>query len=250
MATRNPHSVPHTRAREQMIIRHMPLVTFVVGRMSGDGQRTLGLDREDAIGYGLEGLIQAVDSFDPSRGTSFASFAIRRIRGAVLDAIRKADPLPRSVRKSAREIDQATQELAVQLGRWPTHRELAIRLGVSPGELSSLQKNSGSRFVSLEQALQDRAGDGSSVHEPADDDELGNPELAAEFGASLELLRDALAQLPARDRTILLMRYAEARPFHQIGEAMGLSESRVCQIHKRILATLRRRLAQAMQDAA
>lgn len=233
-----------------MIIRHMPLVAFVVGRMSGDGQRTLGLDREDAISYGIEGLIQAVDSFDPSRGTSFASFAIRRIRGAVLDAIRKADPLPRSLRKSAREIDQATQELAAQLGRWPTHRELALRLGVSPDELSALQKNSGSRFVSLEQALQDRAGDGSSAHEPADDDELGNPEAAAEFQASMTLLREALRQLPPRDRRILLMRYAEQRPFHQIGEAMGLSESRVCQIHKRILATLRRRLSVAMEEAA
>jgi RNA polymerase sigma factor for flagellar operon FliA len=250
MATRNPNASRKTPAREQMIIRHMPLVTFVVSRMSGDGQRTLGLDREDAISYGIEGLIQAVDSFDPSRGTSFASFAIRRIRGAVLDAIRKADPLPRSVRRSAREIDQATAELAAQLGRWPTHRELALRLGISPDELSALQKNSGSRFVSLEQALQDRAGDGSSVHEPADEDELGNPESAAELQASMALLREALRQLPARDRRILLMRYAEQRPFHQIGEAMGLSESRVCQIHKRILATLRRRLSAAMEEAA
>jgi len=83
--------------REQMIIRHMPLVNFVVGRMSGEGPRTLGLEREDALSYGVEGLIQAVDAFDPRRGTSFASFAVRRIRGSILDAIRKMDPLPRSL---------------------------------------------------------------------------------------------------------------------------------------------------------
>ncbi len=79
------------------------------------------MDREDAIAYGTEGLIQAVDNFDPTRGTTFASFAIRRIRGSILDAIRRMDVLPRSLRKSTRELDKANMELATMLGRWPTH---------------------------------------------------------------------------------------------------------------------------------
>jgi RNA polymerase sigma factor for flagellar operon FliA len=115
--------------RQDMIMKNMPLVAFVVSRMSSDNHKTLGLDREDALAYGIEGLIQAVDAFDPERGTSFASFAVRRIRGSILDAIRKADPLPRSVRRSAREIEAASQDLAGHLGRWPTHKEVAVRLG-------------------------------------------------------------------------------------------------------------------------
>ncbi len=154
------------------------------------------------------------------------------------------------MRRTAREIDQATQELAAQLGRWPTHKELALRLGLTPAELAEQRKSTGSRFVSLEQTLAERSGDGGSPHEPADEDQTGNPELAAEHSASMEVLRDVLRQLPARDRRILLMRYAEARPFHEIGAAMGLSESRVCQIHKRILSTLRRRISVAWGEAA
>src|SRR3990172_4086302 len=118
--------------RNDMILQNMPLVAFVVNRLSTDRIRTLGLDREDAMSYGIEGLIQAVDNFNPLRGTSFASFAVRRIRGSVLDAVRRQDPLPRSLRRSARQVDQAAQELATQLGRWPSQNELAMRLGTTP----------------------------------------------------------------------------------------------------------------------
>src|SRR3989304_9132262 len=93
--------------RGEMIPRHMPLVAFVVNRLSTDRNRTLGLDREDAMSYGVEGLIQAVDGYDPARGTSFASFAVRRIRGSVLDAVRRHDPLPRSLRRSTRQGERA-----------------------------------------------------------------------------------------------------------------------------------------------
>jgi RNA polymerase sigma factor for flagellar operon FliA len=114
--------------REETILQNMPLVAFVVNRLSTDRSRTLGLDREDAMGYGIEGLIQAVDGFDRERGTSFASFAVRRIRGSVLDAVRRQDPLPRSLRRSTRQVEQAAQELATQ-GRWPSQKELAMKLG-------------------------------------------------------------------------------------------------------------------------
>ena len=117
--------------RDEAILRHMPLVAFVVNRLSTDRNRTLGLDREDAMSYGVEGLIQAVDGFDQSRGTSFASFAVQRIRGSILDAVRRHDPLPRSLWRSTRQVELASQELASQLGRWPTQKELAVRLGTS-----------------------------------------------------------------------------------------------------------------------
>jgi RNA polymerase sigma factor for flagellar operon FliA len=238
-------------AREGMILQHMPLVAFVVNRLSTDRSKTLGLDREDALSYGTEGLIQAVDAFDPERGTSFASFAIRRIRGAILDAIRRQDPLPRSLRRSTRQVEAASQELAVQLGRWPSAKELAMRLGTTPAQVRSIQSHAASRFVSLEGALQERSHDGGAQRiDPADEDDLSNPAVAAEYEASLDLLRRAIERLHGRDRAILHLRYTEGRPFHEVGALLSLSESRVCQLHKRILAQLRRNLASELEEAA
>lgn len=231
-------------------MQHMPLVAFVVSRMSTDNQKTLGLDREDALGYGIEGLIQAVDAFDESRGTSFASFAVRRIRGSILDAIRKMDPLPRSVRRSAREIEHASQELAASLGRWPTPKETAFRLGVPVEHLRTVMRHTASKFISLEHALQDRTGEGTPSLDPPDEDEFSDPARASDHAASLSLLDQALQHLSPRDRAILKLRYAESRPFHEIGEVMGLSESRVCQLHKRILSNLRKHLNAQFEVAA
>jgi RNA polymerase sigma factor for flagellar operon FliA len=239
-----------SKSRQEMIMRHMPLVAFVVSRMSTDNQKTLGLDREDALAYGIEGLIQAVDAFDETRGTSFASFAVRRIRGAILDAIRKMDPLPRSLRKSTREVEQASQELSASLGRWPTPKEIAFRMGIPVEQLDDITRHSGSKFVSLEHALQDRGGDGGPAFDPVDDDESGDPAKAADHSASLELLDLALHTLNARDRAILRLRYTESKPFHEIGQMMGLSESRVCQLHKRILSVLRRQMVAQFEEAA
>jgi RNA polymerase sigma factor for flagellar operon FliA len=233
-----------------MIMKHTPLVAFVVSRMSTDNQKTLGLDREDALAYGIEGLIQAVDGFDETRGTSFASFAVRRIRGSILDAIRKADPLPRSLRKSTREVEHASQELSAALGRWPTHKEIAMRMGMPLGQLDGIMKHSGSKFISLEHALQDRGGDNAPSLDPVDEDETSDPAKAADHNASLAMLDLALHGLSARDRAILKLRYSEAKPFHEIGEMMGLSESRVCQLHKRILSILRQQMAAQLEEAA
>lgn len=238
-----------TQTRQAMIMRHMPLVAFVVSRMSTDNQKTLGLDREDALAYGIEGLIQAVDAFDETRGTSFASFAVRRIRGSILDAIRKMDPLPRSLRKSTREVEQASQELAANLGRWPTPKEIAFRMGIPLEHLDGIMRHAGSKFISLEHALQDRGGDSTPAFDPVDEDESGDPAKAADHNASLAMLDLAVRDLSPRDRAILRLRYAESKPFHEIGEMMGLSESRVCQLHKRILSLLRRQIASQLEAA-
>lgn len=233
-----------------MIMKHMPLVAFVVSRMSTDNQKTLGLDREDALAYGVEGLIQSVDAFDESRGVSFASFAVRRIRGSILDAIRKMDPLPRSLRKSTREVETASQELAATLGRWPTPKEVAFRMGIQVDQYHEIQRHTGSKFISLEHTLQDRGGDSPTNLDPVDEDETTDPARAADHNASLELLDAALHGLGARDRAILKLRYSENKPFHEIGQMMGLSESRVCQLHKRILGTLRRQIHAQIEDVA
>ena len=236
-------------AREDMIVRNLPLVSFVVGKMS-DESASGSLDRDDAVAYGIEGLIQAVDNYDPERGTTFASFAIWRIRGSILDAVRRMDVLTRSLRKSARELERANLDLAAQLGRWPTQRELAMKLGVAVNEVRSIIGHAGSRQVSLERLMEERGGESSTPWEAPDPDQTADPAAAMDRKASLSLLDAAISSLPPRDRSILQLRYTKALPFHEIGKIMDLSESRVCQLHKRILTSLKTRLEKDLRTAA
>jgi RNA polymerase sigma factor for flagellar operon FliA len=236
-------------SRQDMIVRNLPLVSFVVGKMT-DENGSSAIDREDAIAYGVEGLIQAVDAYDPTRGVTFASFAIRRIRGSVLDAIRKMDVLPRSLRKGARELERATLELAASLGRWPSQSELAKRLEMPLRDLQSLAGHSSSRVVSLERVMEEKSGEGASPWEASDPDEFSDPAAAADRKATMMLLDGAVTNLSHRDRAILQLRYGRGMAFHEIGQLMGLSESRVCQLHKRILSGLRHRLTREMDMAA
>jgi RNA polymerase sigma factor for flagellar operon FliA len=232
-----------------MIVRNLPLVSFVVGKMT-DENGSSAIDREDAIAYGVEGLIQAVDAYDPTRGVTFASFAIRRGRGSVLDAIRRMDVLPRSLRKGARELERATLELAANLGRWPSQRELAARLEIPLRDLQSLAGHSSSRVVSLERVMEEKSSEGASPWEASDPDEFSDPAAAADRKAAMMLLDGAVTNLSHRDRAILQLRYARGMAFHEIGQLMGLSESRVCQLHKRILSSLRNKLTRDMDMAA
>jgi RNA polymerase sigma factor for flagellar operon FliA len=237
--------------REEMIVQNMPLVTFVVNKMT-DQAGASPIDREDAIAYGTEGLIQAVDNFDPERGTTFASFAIRRIRGSILDAVRRMDMLPRSLRKSTRELEKANVELATMLGRWPTPKELSLKVGLPLEQVRSIMGHSGTRVVSLEKMMGPSSEGEESTRpwEIADPDEFPDPALAVDRKAAMQLLGSALNSLSTRDKEIVQMRYFKAMPFHEIGERMNLSESRVCQLHKRILSSLNKRLKKDMGAAA
>jgi RNA polymerase sigma factor for flagellar operon FliA len=216
--------------------------------MSGESGTTI--DREDAVAYGVEGLIQAVDNYDPTRGTTFASFAIRRIRGSILDAIRRMDVLPRSVRRSTREVERANLDLATMLGRWPTMKELAVRMNQPVDQIRDVVGHSSSRVVSLERMMSERTGEGSAPWEASDRDEFTDPAAAADRRAALQLLDLALNSLSKRDKRIVQLRYGRSLPFHEIGRLMNLSESRVCQLHKRILLSLRSHLKRDTEIAA
>jgi RNA polymerase sigma factor for flagellar operon FliA len=233
-----------------MIVRNLPLVAFVAGKMA-DQSGTSPIDREDAIAYGTEGLIQAVDNFDPERGTTFASFAIRRIRGAILDAIRRNDLLPRSLRRSTRELEKANMELAAMLGRWPTPKELALKLAIPLEQVRSIMGHGGSRVVSLEKMMAgEGAPEGSTPWEAADEEVFPDPATVVDKKAAMQLLGTALIGLSHRDKEIVALRYGKAMAFHEIGKLMNLSESRVCQLHKRILTSLNKRLRKDMESAA
>jgi RNA polymerase sigma factor FliA len=224
--------------REDTIVANLALVTFVVNRM-GSTIESSGLDRDDAIGYGVEGLIQAIDAFDASRGSPFASFAVPRIRGSILDAVRRLDPLPRSMREVTRTVDTARHELAAQLGRWPTVRELALKTGFSIQRVAVALSSAGNRVASLERSLEEEGEEHTNAWQTADPNDEADPAVALDERATLVLLEQALSELSGRDRAIVEFKYVRSLPFQEIARRLNISESRVCQLHKRIISNLR-----------
>ena len=236
-------------SREEMIVENMGLVPFVVRKLSQ--VEASGLDPEDAIAYGIEGLIQAVDRYDEARGTTFSTFAISRIRGSILDAARQADPLPRSTRKMVRLVDEARLALATQLGRWPERSELEAAVDLPAEKLNSVAGFDSVATISLNELLNGRDdAERARGWEPTDPDEYSEPGTVLEERATTALLHDAIRSLPDRERQIIAMRYRDGRSLSEIAGVMQLSESRICQIHKRILGDLKSHIEDDLAIAA
>jgi RNA polymerase sigma factor for flagellar operon FliA len=227
-------STPETR--HQLIERHLPLVTFTVNRMTeflGSGV----MERDDAIGYGVKGLISAIDNYDGSKGAALSTYAVLRIRGAIIDAARQMDILPRTQRHRMKELEQTTWDLATALGRWPTVKEIALKSGQSIDVVRTLQAQRGMQVVSLEQSMSSR--DADYEWELEDPDESIDPASVADRKALGSLLKDAMGTLEKREQQILHMLYNEELPIRVIGKHLCISDSRVSQIHQRVLRRLR-----------
>lgn len=235
--------------RDEMISQHLRLVSYVVGKMSIDNGSG-PIDREEAVAFGVEGLIQAVDHFDPDRGAAFTTYAVQRIRGAILDAIRRMDVLPRSMRKSIRDVERVNLELSALYGRWPTAKEIALRLSMDIEDVIDVLGHSGSHMVSLDELKSNDAYEDSTPWEAADNGEYTDPAEAVDHKALLELMDLALSTLPQRDQQVIEMRYKKGLSFRQIGDTLSLSESRVCQLHRRILEQLKERMDRTAYAAA
>lgn len=216
--------------RNEQVLAHIPLVHYVVNRMARDGGHVRNLEREDALAEGIAGLIQAVDAFDERKGSSWASYAIQRVRGSILDASRKADPLGRRRRADVHRLDQRAAELAMEIGHWPSRQQLADALGLTTEAVAQIERDADAGPVPL--------GTMDWAAAPARD--------PVEAREDVQELRRAIARLPDRDGAILDLHWREGLPFHQIGKIMGLSESRICGLHRRAL----QRLADAMAEAA
>ncbi|HEX5369393.1 MAG TPA: sigma-70 family RNA polymerase sigma factor, partial [Dehalococcoidia bacterium] len=171
--------------REQLIQDHLGLVSLTVARMSEICSRGR-LEKEDAFSYGVAGLIHAIDNYDPGRGASFATFALPRIRGAILDAVRRADPLPRNLRRRVHEVDVALLDMANVLGRWPTNDELASRTGLPRDEVRELRSRGGSAIISLERLTAELTDDSHNWFQ--DVSEANDPDAALERMATHETL--------------------------------------------------------------
>ncbi len=231
------------RARERLVLAYAPLVKYVAGRMSSG--LPAHVEEADLISYGLLGLISAIERFDPGRDIRFETFAITRVKGSIIDELRSLDWVPRSVRAKAREIERANAKLEHQLHRAPTDQEMADALGVSMDEFQeSLVKISNSSVVALDElwTVSDSSGDTVSLLDTIQDPDAVDPSRELDLTDMKDRLADAIARLPEREKLVVALYYYENLTLREIGEVLGVTESRVSQLHTKAVLRLKSRL--------
>ena len=241
MALARNAAVEGDTERDLLIQQYAPLVKYVVGRLA-IGLPSI-LDYEDVLSYGTIGLIEALDRYDSSKGVKFETYAISRIRGAIIDALRSLDRLPRSVRQKARRLEQVSVELTASLGREPTDAELAQGAGMTEAQYQRALVDSSWVTVSLDGLLdRDDGGDSGSADLPGDEGAGDDFTRRLEKRQLLESLTGAIKNLPERELLIVSLYYRDGMTMKEIAKILEISESRVCQLHGRALSRLRARL--------
>jgi RNA polymerase sigma factor for flagellar operon FliA len=214
--------------RNRLVVQYSPLVKYVAGRMRSRLPHTV--EQDDLVSDGVLGLMDAIERFDPARGLSFQTFAVPRIRGAIIDGLRAMDFVPRSVRDKVRIVQQAQHALEEKLGRLPEDEEVARELGVGVSQVRELTRQT------------------SSAHANLDDfdlaDELGSAaaETAVEQGDVNASLMRVIDELNERDQVVIALYYFEGLTLAEIGRVLGVTESRISQVHSRATALLRAKL--------
>ena len=237
-------------ARDELILNFSPLVKYVAGRLASGLPQTV--DTADLISYGIFGLIDAIEKFDLGRAIKFETYAIARIRGAIIDELRSMDWVPRSVRSRAREIESAYVSLENSLHRVPSDAEVADHMGISAKELQDLlAKLSYTSVVSFEEMWVggDRE-DGQSAIGSIKDDAAEDPVAIFETAEIKEILAGAIDKLPERERTVIALYYYEGLTLKEIGQVLGVTESRVSQLHTKAVLRLRAKLHSAQPAAS
>lgn len=234
-------------AREHLILHYSPLVKYVAGRV-GVGLPS-NIEQADLVSYGIFGLIDAIEKFDLERAIKFETYAISRIRGAIIDELRAMDWIPRSVRSKARDVERAYAALESELHRAPTEREVADRLGIALKDLRAIfSQVSYVNVVALDELLGggDRGESGGvSLGDSLKDSKAVDPELAFEGEETKYLLARAIEQLGEREKIVVTLYYYEGLTLAEIGKVLGVTESRICQMHTKAVLQLRNRLAEA-----
>jgi RNA polymerase sigma factor for flagellar operon FliA len=227
-------------ARERLVVAYSPMVKFVAGRL-GAGLPS-HVDDADLISYGLMGLIGAIERFEPERGIKFETFAMTRIRGAIIDELRSLDWVPRSVRSRAREIETAQAKLEHELQRAPSEAELAERLGISEDELrTSLLEIANSSVYALDElwTVSDSSGDQVSLLDTISDPRADDPQESLASSEIKDRLTEAIGSLPEREQLVVALYYYENLTLREIGEVLGVTESRVSQLHTKAVMRLK-----------
>jgi RNA polymerase sigma factor for flagellar operon FliA len=234
--------------RDRLILTYAPLVKYVAGRL-GSGLPA-HVDDDDLVSYGVLGLMGAIQRYDPDRDVKFETYAIARIRGSIIDELRAMDWVPRSVRARARDIERAIAELERRLHRAPTDGEIAEKLGISEADLEdSLTDISRSSIAALDELWTVNTGGGGgdqvALIDTIEDSEAPDPQGTLSQGEVREAVGEAIARLPEREKLVITLYYYEELTLREIGEVLGVTESRVSQLHTKAVLRLKGRLAGA-----
>jgi RNA polymerase sigma factor for flagellar operon FliA len=236
-------------ARDQLIVHYSPLVKYVAGRVSVG--LPSNIDQSDLVSYGIFGLIDAIDKFDTARNIKFETYAIARIKGAIIDELRSIDWVPRSVRAKARSVERAYAKLEARLLRTPSDEEVATELGITEDGLHQIFNQIS--FVGLaaldELVSGSERGDSTTLGDTIADTGEG-PVAAFEVEEMKHLLAGAINRLGDREKIVLTLYYYEGLTLAEIGEVLGVTESRVCQIHTKAVLQLRARMSEPEREPA
>ncbi len=234
--------------REELIKKYLFLVKYVAGRVAINLPPNIEIG--DLISYGILGLFDAIEKFDMEQGNKFETYAVSRIRGAIIDELRKLDWAPRLLRKKAKQLEKKCRELEDKLGRPPSDKELADSLGVSVDELNSIYGElSSTSFLSLDDVWQNDEGNKPiSRIQTVGDSLIDNQRLFLQKNESKEIIAQTLNELPEKERLVMVLYYYENLTLKEIGSVLNVSESRACQIHSKVIFRLRSMLKKKLGD--
>jgi len=222
--------------RDKLVLESVPLVHFILRRLGITPE--IGTDYEDLVHQGIIGLIEAVDHYDPAFCTHFGSYASTRVRGRILDFLRRADWMSRSARKRVRIIKQKVNDLWSKLQREPTDDEIAVALNLEISEVQQGLYDANMVFVSMDASYQQDEEE-SDLHDRIFDESHPDPTTVLENADLVTLLEQNIRLLPRRDQVLLSLYYFDQLTFKEIGQVMGITESRVCQLHARTILNLK-----------
>lgn len=235
------HKTGKTEYRDELIVQYLYLVKYVVGRLGAGLPSHIKLD--DLYSSGVTGLVRSVEKYDASRKSKFESYAILLIKGAIIDEMRELDWVPRSVHQKANEIAAAQQSLQQELGRDPTDGELSTHMGLNEGELGELlMRVRPITLLPLNSEVYFSEEESAPISERIADERAETSYEIANRNECASILAKAIGILPEQERRVLTLYYYEELMLKEIGKIMGLSESRISQIHTKAILKLRSRL--------
>ncbi len=228
--------------RDKFVRQYAPLVKYVAGKVAIGMPHNVEFD--DLVGFGVFGLFDAIEKFDPEKHVKFKTYAVTRIRGAIFDELRSIDWVPRSVRQKAREVEDAVRRLETSLGRSATDREIAKEMGVGLSDFQKLMlKISGTSILSLNDVwYTGEDNDKVSIVESIESPQSLNPDTIVEKDEIKRVIIEAIGELPDKEKKVLVLYYYEDLTLKEIGKVLEVTESRISQLHTKAIMRLRAKL--------